>query len=50
VIDHQAGTGWAAIAGLLVGCGAGMYETFREALRIEGFDKPRRKDDDRKPE
>ncbi|MGC4048209.1 MAG: hypothetical protein QM757_00625 [Paludibaculum sp.] len=26
-------------AGLILGCGLGMYETFRQATRIEGLDK-----------
>lgn len=35
--DARWGTSWVAMAGLLVGCAAGMYETYREALRIEGL-------------
>jgi hypothetical protein len=35
--DHHWGLGWAGFTGLLVGCAAGIYETFRQALRIEGL-------------
>jgi|GEM_PF-2334013 len=38
VVDRQMGTAWIALAALLVGCAAGMYETYREGLRIEGLD------------
>ncbi len=38
-LDSHMGWGWAATTGLLVGCVAGMYETFRQAVRIEGLDK-----------
>ena len=38
-LDVKMGWGWAATTGLLVGCVAGMYETFRQAVRIEGLDK-----------
>jgi hypothetical protein len=27
------------MAGMLAGCGLGMYETFRQAVRIEGLDR-----------
>ena len=50
-LDGQMGTKWAGVAGLIVGCVAGMYETYREGLRIEGLDslvaKPPRKDGDK---
>jgi len=36
-IDAHAGTTWVAITGLIIGCAAGMYETYREAMRIEGL-------------
>ncbi|HPT28432.1 MAG TPA: hypothetical protein PLZ95_18575 [Bryobacteraceae bacterium] len=38
-VDRGMGWNWAATAGLLVGCVAGIYETFRQAVRIEGLDK-----------
>ncbi|MBI5084246.1 MAG: AtpZ/AtpI family protein [Acidobacteria bacterium] len=38
-LDARYGTGWMALAGLIIGCGAGMYETCRQAMRIEGLDK-----------
>ncbi len=41
MLDHSAGTGWVSLAGLLVGCAAGVYETYRAALRIEGMDRPK---------
>lgn len=45
-LDRRYSSGWMALVGLLVGCTAGMYETFRQALRIEGMDRlPRSKDD-----
>jgi len=47
-LDRHSGTTWIAIAGLLLGCASGMYETYRAALRIEGMDKPGRPKD--KPE
>jgi hypothetical protein len=36
-LDRQMGTSWVALAGLLAGCAAGMYETYRQGLRIEGL-------------
>lgn len=33
------GWDWADTVGLLVGCVAGMYESVRQAIRIEGLDK-----------
>jgi F0F1-type ATP synthase assembly protein I len=36
-LDRQMGTSWAALVGLIIGCAAGMYETYREGLRIEGL-------------
>jgi len=52
-LDRQMGTSWAAVAGLMIGCAAGMYETYREGLRIEGLSalvpKPPKNDPD-KPE
>lgn len=38
-LDGKLGTEWLAIAGLLMGCAGGMYETFRQAVRIEGLDR-----------
>jgi hypothetical protein len=38
-LDAKMGWNWAATTGLMVGCVAGMYETFRQAVRIEGLDK-----------
>jgi F0F1-type ATP synthase assembly protein I len=47
-LDRQMGTSWAAVVGLMIGCAAGMYETYREGLRIEGLSalvpKPPKKD------
>jgi F0F1-type ATP synthase assembly protein I len=36
-LDRQLGTSWVAVVGIMVGCAAGMYETYREGLRIEGL-------------
>ena len=33
----KTGVSWLDTAGLLLGCAAGMYETGREATRIEGL-------------
>ncbi len=33
------GLPWLPMLGMIVGCAAGMYETFKQAMRIEGFDK-----------
>ena len=38
-LDVSYGTNWMNMAGLMLGCAAGMYETFRQAVRIEGLDK-----------
>ena len=43
MLDRQAGTAWISIAGLLIGCAAGIYEVYRAAMRIEGLDKPPRR-------
>ncbi len=52
-LDGQMHTAWISVAGLIVGCAAGMYETYRQGLSIEGLDaligKPP-KDDGHKPE
>ena len=37
-LDRQWGTSWVAIAALVIGCAAGMYETYRQGLSIEGLD------------
>lgn len=33
------GVSWLDTAGLMLGCAAGMYETGRQAMRIEGLDR-----------
>lgn len=38
-LDRNMGWNWAATTGLLVGCAVGMYETFLQAVRIEGLNK-----------
>jgi hypothetical protein len=38
-LDQRYGTGWMSTLGLMLGCGLGMYETFKAAVRIEGLDK-----------
>ena len=38
-LDQRYGTGYLYLIGLILGCAAGMYETFRQAVRIEGLDK-----------
>lgn len=40
-LDQSWGTSYLYLVGLIVGCAAGMYETFRQAVRIEGLDKRR---------
>lgn len=35
------GVPWLDIAGMIVGCASGMYEVYRQALRIEGLDRKR---------
>ncbi len=40
-LDQRYGTGYLYLVGLILGCAAGMYETFRQAVRIEGLDKQR---------
>lgn len=40
-LDQSWGTGYVGLVGLIVGCAAGMYETFRQAMRIEGLDRAR---------
>lgn len=39
LLDGHYGTGWMSTVGLILGCGLGMYSTFRQAVRIEGLDK-----------
>ena len=41
MLDQRGGTTWISMAGLLIGCAAGIYETYIAALRIEGLDKPK---------
>ena len=48
ILDRHSGTTWVAVAAMMVGCAAGIYETYVAALRIEGMDKPGRQKD--KPE
>lgn len=38
-LNHLWNTSLLDTAGLILGCGLGMYETFRQAVRIEGLDK-----------
>ncbi|MBI4891027.1 MAG: AtpZ/AtpI family protein [Acidobacteria bacterium] len=38
-MDAKYGTGYWGLVGLMLGCAAGMYETFRQAVRIEGLDR-----------
>ncbi len=40
-LDQRYGTGYLYLVGLILGCVAGMYETFRQAVRIEGLDRRR---------
>ncbi len=40
-LDEAWGTSYMYLVGLILGCAAGMYETFRQALRIEGLDRRR---------
>ncbi len=40
-LDQRYGTGYLYLVGLILGCAAGMYETFRQAVRIEGLDRER---------
>lgn len=35
------GVEWLDMAGLMLGCASGMYETYRQAMRIEGLDRKR---------
>lgn len=35
------GVPWLDTAGLVLGCASGMYETYRQAMRIEGLDRNR---------
>ncbi len=35
----RTGTPHLDLLGLIVGCAAGIYETFKQALKIEGLDK-----------
>jgi len=36
-IDREMHTEYAALVGLMIGCAVGLYETYREGLRIEGL-------------
>lgn len=38
-LDQSWGTSYLYLVGLIVGCAAGMYETFRQAVRIEGLNR-----------
>lgn len=35
----RTGMPWLDLVGMMLGCAAGIYETFRQAMRIEGLDK-----------
>lgn len=35
----RTGTPYLDLVGLIIGCAAGIYETFTQALKIEGLDK-----------
>ncbi len=37
----RVGVSWLDLAGLLLGCASGMYEVYRQAMRIEGLDRKR---------
>ncbi len=37
----KTGTPWLDALGLMVGCAAGIYETFMQAMKIEGLDRKR---------
>lgn len=37
----KVGVPWLDTAGIILGCASGMYETYRQALRIEGLDRKR---------
>jgi F0F1-type ATP synthase assembly protein I len=38
-LDRRWGTGYLYLVGLILGCAAGIYETYRQATCIEGLDK-----------
>jgi hypothetical protein len=38
-MDKEWSTNYMGVAGLILGCAVGMYETFRQAVKIEGLDK-----------
>lgn len=40
-LDRAWGVSYLDLVGLIIGCAAGMYETFRQAVRIEGLDRRR---------
>lgn len=37
----KVGVPWLDIAGMIAGCASGMYEVYRQAMRIEGLDRER---------
>jgi hypothetical protein len=38
-LDAKTGSHYWALAGIILGCAAGMYETFRQAVKLEGLDR-----------
>jgi F0F1-type ATP synthase assembly protein I len=38
-LDVKTGSNYWALIGMILGCAAGMYETFRQAVRLEGLDR-----------
>jgi uncharacterized protein YqgC (DUF456 family) len=38
-LNGKLGASYLDMAGMLVGCALGMYESFRQAMRIEGLDR-----------
>lgn len=40
-LNRKLATSYLDMAGMLVGCALGMYETFRQAVKIEGLDRKR---------
>jgi hypothetical protein len=38
-LGHRWGLDWLPVTAMVVGCAAGMYETYRQAVRIEGLGK-----------
>ena len=38
-LNGKLGTPYLDTLGMMLGCGLGMYETFRQAVKIEGLDR-----------